>query len=94
MQTSAKAVHYIPHPKRLDILSDVQKFAQCARSLAKVNGAIEFLDHKNIGLDIKIILQMDRRADRMPGVTEAMAFTDSYKHMECLGGMTLQFFSE
>ena len=23
----------------------------------------------------------------MPGATEAMAFTDSYKHMECLGGM-------
>ena len=26
-------------------------------------------------------------ADRMSGVTEAVAFTDSYKHMECLGGM-------
>ena len=49
--------YYIPHPKCLDILSDVQKFAQCARSLAKMNGAIEFLDHKNIGLDIKIIVQ-------------------------------------
>ena len=23
----------------------------------------------------------------MPEVTEAMAFTVSYKHMECLGGM-------
>ena len=23
----------------------------------------------------------------MPGTTEAIAFTDSYKHMECLGGM-------
>ena len=28
----------------------------------------------------------------MPGATEAMAFTDSYKHMECLGGMRLQSF--
>ena len=28
----------------------------------------------------------------MPGMTEAVAFTDSYKHMECLGGMSLQFF--
>ena len=28
----------------------------------------------------------------MPGVTEAMAFTDSYKNMECLGGMRLQDF--
>ena len=29
----------------------------------------------------------------MPGATdlEAIAFTDSYKHMECLGGMRLQF---
>ena len=23
----------------------------------------------------------------MPGTTEAIAFTESYKHMECLGGM-------
>ena len=32
--------------------------------------------------------------DRMHGVTEAMAFIDSYKlkHMECLGGMRLQSF--
>ena len=32
------------------------------------------------------------QADRMPGMTEAIAFTDSYKHMECLGGMRLQSF--
>ena len=29
--------------------------------------------------------------DGMPELTEAMVFTDSYKHMECLGGMRLQF---
>ena len=28
----------------------------------------------------------------MPEVTGAVAFTDSYKHMECLGGMRLQSF--
>ena len=28
----------------------------------------------------------------MPGMTEAIAFTDSYKHMECLGVMSLQSF--
>ena len=28
----------------------------------------------------------------MPGATEAIAFPDSYKHMECLGGMRLQSF--
>ena len=28
----------------------------------------------------------------MPGVIGAMAFTDCYKHMECLGGMRLQSF--
>ena len=29
----------------------------------------------------------------MPGTTElGYPFTDSYKHMECLGGMTLQSF--
>ena len=28
----------------------------------------------------------------MPGTTEAITFTDSYKHMECLGGMRLQSF--
>ena len=32
------------------------------------------------------------QADRMPGATEAMVFTDSYKHMACLGGMRLQSF--
>ena len=32
------------------------------------------------------------QADRMPEATEAMAFTDCYKHMECLGGMRLQRF--
>ena len=30
-------------------------------------------------------------ADRMPGATEAMAFTDSCKHMECLSRMRLVF---
>ena len=29
----------------------------------------------------------------MPGTTEAIAFTDSYKHMECLCGMRLQSFT-
>ena len=28
----------------------------------------------------------------MPGMTRAIMFTDSYKHMECLGGMRLQSF--
>ena len=28
----------------------------------------------------------------MPVATEAMAFTDIHKHMECLGGMRLQSF--
>ena len=28
----------------------------------------------------------------MPGTTEAIAFPDSYKHMECLGGMRLHSF--
>ena len=28
----------------------------------------------------------------MPWTTEAIAFTDNYKHMECLGGMRLQSF--
>ena len=32
------------------------------------------------------------QADRMPGMTETIMFTDSYKHMECLGGMRLQSF--
>ena len=30
----------------------------------------------------------------MPGMTEAIAFTDSYKHMECLGGMRVTEFSD
>ena len=33
-----------------------------------------------------------QQTDRMPGATGAMAFTDCYKHMECLGGMRLQSF--
>ena len=32
------------------------------------------------------------QADRIPGMTEAIAFTDSYKHKECLDGMRLQSF--
>ena len=36
--------------------------------------------------------RVDLQADRMPGATEAMVFTDSYKHMECLSGMRLQSF--
>ena len=35
---------------------------------------------------------VELQADRMPGATEAMAITDSYKHMECLGEMRLQSF--
>ena len=31
-------------------------------------------------------------ADRMPGATEAISFTDYYKHMECLYGMRLRSF--
>ena len=30
-------------------------------------------------------------ADRMSAATEALEFIDSCKHMECLGGMRLQF---
>ena len=30
------------------------------------------------------------QTDRMPEATEAVTFSDSYKHMECLGGMRLQ----
>ena len=33
-----------------------------------------------------------KRLNGMPGATKAMAFTDSYKHMECPVGMRLQFF--
>ena len=36
--------------------------------------------------------RVELQADRMPGLTEAMVFTDNYKHTECLGGMRLQFF--
>ena len=36
--------------------------------------------------------RVEMQADRMPGATEATVFTDSYMHMECLGGMRLQFF--
>ena len=35
--------------------------------------------------------RVELQAERMPGWTYATAFTDSYKHMECLGGMRLQF---
>ena len=36
----------------------------------------------------RVVLQ----ADRMHVATEAMAFSDSYKHMGYLGGMRLQSF--
>ena len=39
-----------------------------------------------------ISYRVELQADRMPWATEAMAFTDHYKHMECLGGMRLQSF--
>ena len=42
----------------------------------------------DIGYRVNYWLQ----ADRMNGITEAIAFTDSYKHMECLGVMSLQSF--
>ena len=42
----------------------------------------------DIGYRVDLWLQSDRK----PGATEATAFTDSYKHMECLGGMRLQIF--
>ena len=35
---------------------------------------------------------MAANMNRMPGATGAMAFTDCYNHMECLGGMRLQSF--
>ena len=41
---------------------------------------------------VDIGYRVELQADRMPGPTEAMAFTDSYKHRKCLGGMRLQFF--
>ena len=43
-------------------------------------------------MDISYRVYQWLQADRMTGMTEAIAFTDSYKHMECLGGMRLQFF--
>ena len=36
--------------------------------------------------------RIELQADSMPGATEVMVFTVSYKHMKCLGGMRLQFF--
>ena len=32
-------------------------------------------------MDMMKCYRIELQADRMPGVTEAMAFTDSYKHM-------------
>ena len=32
-------------------------------------------------MDMMECYRIELQADRMPGVTEAMAFTDSYKHM-------------
>ena len=43
-------------------------------------------------MDIGYRFNKQLQADRMPGMTEAIAFTDSYKHMECLCGMRLQRF--
>ena len=43
-------------------------------------------------MDIGYRFNQYLQADRMPGTTEAITFTDSYKHMECLGGMMLQSF--
>ena len=36
--------------------------------------------------------RVELQVDRMPGAIEAMVFTDSHKHMECLGGMRSQSF--
>ena len=36
--------------------------------------------------------RVELQAGRMSGATEAMTFTDSYKHMKCLSGMRLQSF--
>ena len=44
----------------------------------------------NAWVDIGFWVEL--QADTMPGATEAMAFTDSYKHMECLDGMRLHRF--
>ena len=43
-------------------------------------------------MDIHVGHRVELQADRVPRATEAMAFTDSYKHMECLGGMRLPSF--
>ena len=56
------------------------------RRLDFTDGYVECLDGHRVRVDQWL------QADRMPWVTKAMEFTDSYKHMECLGGMTLQFF--
>ena len=39
-------------------------------------------------MDIGYRVNQWLQADRMPGMTEAITFTDSYKHVECLGGMS------
>ena len=36
---------------------------------------------------------VELQADRMPGEIEALAFTDSYKHVECLGGIEVAVFT-
>ena len=36
--------------------------------------------------------RIELQADSMPGATEVMVFTVSYKHMQCLSGMRLQSF--
>ena len=43
-------------------------------------------------MDIGYRVNQWLQADRMPGMTKAITFTDSYKHMECLGEMRLQSF--
>ena len=40
---------------------------------------------KRTGISQMDMMEFLGEADRMLGVTDAMAFTDSYKHMECLG---------
>ena len=41
---------------------------------------------------VDICCRVELQADRMPVAIEAMVFSDSYKHMGCLGGMRLQSF--
>ena len=41
---------------------------------------------------VDIGYRVELQADRMPEPTEVMVFSDRYKHMECLGGMRLQYF--